>query len=168
MVLLGMIRKDLDKHTTTLIDRDRAMLIKQKEHEGLLTLLRSDLDKHIAPVTARKKELDTHISAVIESNKAMLTEQQKHEDLITVLRGQFEDFKSETVTALAGVGTTLDQQNSLIRSDLNKKQTKLQEHENQLSVLSFREKDKQTKLEAHVALLSVLKTNANTNIHEEL
>ena len=30
------------------------------------------------------------------------------------------------------------------------------------------EKDKQTKLEAHEALLSALKTNANTNIHEEL
>ena len=66
------------------------------------------------------------------------------------------------------MGTTLDQQNSLIRSDLNKKQTKQQEHETQLSVLSFREKDKQTKLEAHEALLSALKTNANTNIHEEL
>jgi predicted nuclease with TOPRIM domain len=65
-------------------------------------------------LTELKRALDTHISTVVERDKAMLAEQQKHEGLFTVLR-----------------------------SDLNKKQTKLEEHGD---------------------LLSLLKTDANTDI----
>ena len=66
-----------------------------------------------------KAALETHISTVVKKDEARLAEQHKLEGLLTSHR-----------------------------SDLDKKQAKLQAHENQLSVLSFREKDKQTKLDA--------------------